>query len=53
MNYGLGGSILVHKDVDDPNQIDETFSVRNIITTVNHTHVNIWTRTTVYMEALE
>ena len=27
MNYGLGGAILVHKDVDDPKQVDETFSV--------------------------
>ena len=27
MNYGLGGSILVHKDVDDPDKIDESFSV--------------------------
>ena len=52
MNYGLGGSILVHKDVDDPNHIDETFSVSNI-RVVTYTHMNIWTRTTVYMEALE
>ena len=27
MNYGLGGAILVHKDVDDPNQVDESYSV--------------------------
>ena len=27
MNYGLGGAILVHKDVDDPKLVDETFSV--------------------------
>ena len=26
MNYGLGGAILVHQDVDDASSIDETYS---------------------------
>ena len=29
MNYGLGGTIMVHKDVDDPKIVDEKFSVGN------------------------